>query len=74
MAIPIRASQAVLVAGIMAISGRIGRPDLAFATFAAASLLAGLACTRLPVPGLLPAAAVPGPIPVPAASPGEAAG
>jgi FSR family fosmidomycin resistance protein-like MFS transporter len=40
-----------LVAGIMAVSNHLGRPELAFLTFAASSLLAGLACLRLPEAG-----------------------
>lgn len=39
-----------LVAGIMAVTNRLGQPDLAFVAFALASLLAGFACLRLPEP------------------------
>ncbi|RUL88058.1 MFS transporter [Tautonia sociabilis] len=67
-----------LVAGIMAVSERIGRPDLAFGTFAASSLLAGLACLRLPEPArrrTFPAEPSPTvePAPPPISRPGEAA-
>ena len=59
----------VLVAGIMAVTDRLGRPDLAFAAFAATALLAGLACLRLPVPGGLPTASI-APKPRPEGVPG----
>ncbi|MEW4451240.1 hypothetical protein AB1L30_00990 [Bremerella sp. JC817] len=59
-----------VVAGIMAVSNHLGRPELAFLTFAASSLLAGLACLRLPEPGkhLLKAS----PVVLDPARPGEA--
>ncbi|QDV32961.1 MFS transporter [Tautonia plasticadhaerens] len=65
----------VLVAAIMAASDRLGQPDLAFGAFALASLLAGVACLRLPEPGRRPAPGTdPGPGPSPKPVPvGEAA-
>lgn len=55
-----------LVAAIMAASNRLGRPDLAFGAFAVSSMLAGLACLRLPEPGRL---AEPKPVPEPGRPP-----
>jgi FSR family fosmidomycin resistance protein-like MFS transporter len=58
-----------LVAGIMALSDRVGQPDLAFVAFALASMLAGIASLRLPEPGRnssarpnLPPALAPAPV------------
>jgi FSR family fosmidomycin resistance protein-like MFS transporter len=49
-----------LVAGIMALSDLLGRPELAFFAFAASSLIAGIACIRLPEAARRPIAPDPG--------------
>jgi hypothetical protein len=53
----------------MALSDRVGQPDLAFVAFALASMLAGIASLRLPEPGRnssarpnLPPALAPAPV------------
>ena len=48
----------VLVAGIMAVSDRLERPELAFDVFAASAMLSAFACMRLPVALGLPTAAL----------------